>query len=164
MQRFNTLRPRQDGPIFLTTFLNAFLSLLAHARSEDIQLVQRRLWSCNSLWWVTAMGAATGTTDLVCGIFLPVAVCMSTFANSSASKHVTEAKLAWKVVCVTFDNLIRHFFKILSLEWMTMDFKASVALKLFQCLLRNDHLCSDVEIIDRRLELGRFRRYLMKIW
>ena len=56
-------------------------------------------------------------------------VCMSTSANSSASKHLTVTKIVWKIVYVTFDYLISHFFKILSLEFMAnlfRDFRASV--------------------------------------
>ena len=50
-------------------------------------------------------------------------VCMSTSANSSASKHLTVTKIVWKIVYVTFDYLISHFFKILSLEFMANLFR-----------------------------------------
>ena len=66
-------------------------------------------------------------------------VCMSTSANSSASKHLTVTKIVWKIVYVTFDYLISHFFKILSLEFMAnlfRDFRASVSLKVFHYRLR----------------------------
>ena len=76
-------------------------------------------------------------------------VCMSTSANSSASKHLTVTKIVWKIVYVTFDYLISHFFKILSLEFMAnlfRDFRASVSLKVFHYRLRGKWCQYDLEI------------------
>ena len=76
-------------------------------------------------------------------------VCMSTSANSSASKHLTVTKIVWKIVYVTFDYLISHFFKILSLEFMASlfrDFRASVSLKVFHYRLRGKWCQYDLEI------------------
>ena len=95
-------------------------------------------------------------------------VCMSTSANSSASKHLTVTKIVWKIVYVTFDYLISHFFKILSLEFMAnlfRDFRASVSLKVFHYRLRGKW-CQYAysRLINRRLELGRFRWRIMKFF
>ena len=76
-------------------------------------------------------------------------VCMSTSANSSASKHLTVTKIVWKIVYVTFNYLISHFFKILSLEFMAnlfRDFRASVSLKVFHYRLRGKWCQYDLEI------------------
>ena len=76
-------------------------------------------------------------------------VCMSTSAISSASKHLTVTKIVWKIVYVTFDYLISHFFKILSLEFMAnlfRDFRASVSLKVFHYRLRGKWCQYDLEI------------------
>ena len=76
-------------------------------------------------------------------------VCMSTSAISSASKHLTVTKIVWKIVSVTFDYLISHFFKILSLEFMAnlfRDFRASVSLKVFHYRLRGKWCQYDLEI------------------
>ena len=76
-------------------------------------------------------------------------VCMSTSGNSSASKHLTVTKIVWKIVYVTFDYLISHFFKILSLEFMAnlfRDFRASVSLKVFHYRLRGKWCQYDLEI------------------
>ena len=76
-------------------------------------------------------------------------VCMSTSANSSASKHLTVTKIVWKIVYVTLDYLISHFFKILSLEFMAnlfRDFRASVSLKVFHYRLRGKWCQYDLEI------------------
>ena len=76
-------------------------------------------------------------------------VCMSISANSSASKHLTVTKIVWKIAYVTFDHLISHFFKILSLEFMAnlfRDFRASVSLKVFHYRLRGKWCQYDLEI------------------
>ena len=78
-------------------------------------------------------------------------VCMSTSANSSASKHLTVTKIVWKIVYVTFDYLISHFFKILSLEFMAnlfRDFRASVSLKVFHYRLRGKWCQYDLEHVE----------------
>ena len=46
------------------------------------------------------------------------------FAISSASEHLSAAKVAWQIASVTLNYLIKAFFKIFSLEWAVIDFKA----------------------------------------
>ena len=100
-----------------------------YSDGESIVAVQQPMagW-CN--------GSDHSTTDLVCGIFQPDSVCMSTVTISSAIEHLTEPKLVWKNVSVTFYNLISYFFKILSSACVTTNFGAYVGQKVLQWVLR----------------------------
>ena len=123
------------------------ISLLSRMREQGVQFTSR-LWPCNSLSWLKQWERPRHNIFGVC-TRLAGGVCMSTSANSSASKHLTVTKIVWKIVYVTFDYLISHFFKILSLEFMAnlfRDFRASVSLKVFHYRLRGKWCQYDLEI------------------
>ena len=145
---FNTSRPRINDHHF--TYATHLKSFLACSRACASKVFSLRA-DCGRVIVYPGLKQWERPRHNIFGVCTRLAggVCMSTSANSSASKHLTVTKIVWKIVYVTFDYLISHFFKILSLEFMAnlfRDFRASVSLKVFHYRLRGKWCQYDLEI------------------